>query len=433
MLTLGLDIGTTTISSVVFDKTNQKVIESKTIKNDSFIQTSHAWERIQDPAVILNQSLTLIDELLKRYPQVESIGLTGQMHGIVYLNADGCAVSPLYTWQYGGGAELLTEMQDENVHTGYGMVTYFYHYRNEMVPEDAVVLCTIMDYLGVVLTGRKRPLMHISNAAGMGLFDGENGWFQLEKIEKLGMNPDMLPEVSAAFEMLGTYHGIPVKVAIGDNQASFLGAVGMQEGAVLLNMGTGGQISMMTERYVMVPGIETRPLAKGKYLLVGASLCGGRAYAVLENFFRTYMKAAGAGEKVQYEAMEQLAGRGQELWKHSQKFPSPAAETNMIQVCTAFCGTRQNPSLRGSITGISEDNFTPENLVYGVLRGMVQELYGMYEQIVKAGCDRADILVASGNGLRKNRVLQEISSEMFGAELVLSQYEEEAACGAARI
>ena len=40
-------------------------------------------------------------------------------------------------------------------------------------------------------------------------------------------------------------------------------------------------------------------------------------------------------------------------------------------------------------------------------------------------------LVASGNGLRKNRVLREIFSRMFEAELTLAPYEEEAAYGAA--
>lgn len=51
--------------------------------------------------------------------------------------------------------------------------------------------------------------------------------------------------------------------------------------------------------------------------------------------------------------------------------------------------------------------------------------------IYKATGIEVNHLVASGNGLRKNQVLQEISSEMFGAELSLAIYQEEAACGAA--
>lgn len=428
MLTLGLDIGTTTISIVVMDKNNQKVIEAGNILNDSFIQTEHSWEKIQDPDRILEKSVELLNEYLLRYPRIDSIGLTGQMHGIVYLNQDGRAVSPLYTWQYGGGGELVTEMQDESVHAGYGMATYYYHYRRGLVPGDAVTFCTIMDYLGMHLTGRKRPLMHISNAASLGMFDCKHHQFRMERIAKLGLDTAMIPDVSEEFEVIGTYRDIPVKIAIGDNQASFLGTVGRERGAVLVNMGTGGQISMLTERYLEIPGIETRPLSKDRYLLIGASLCGGRAYAVLEKFFRSYAAAIGAEGKSQYEVMQALAYAGRENMKAGN-----VGEQDMLQICTTFSGTRQDPRKRGSIYGISESNFTPELLTYGVLRGMAEELYAMYEQMLAAGCERAKVFTASGNGLRKNQVLQDIFSELFEAELVLSRFEEEAACGAALI
>ena len=42
------------------------------------------------------------------------------------------------------------------------------------------------------------------------------------------MDASQLPEVTDEFRMLGQYKGIPVTVALGDNQASFLGSVGFQ-------------------------------------------------------------------------------------------------------------------------------------------------------------------------------------------------------------
>jgi sedoheptulokinase len=98
---------------------------------------------------------------------------------------------------------------------------------------------------------------------------------------------------------------------------------------------------------------------------------------------------------------------------------------------TAFNGTRENPQLRGSITNISEENFTPAGLVYSVLEGMARELYEMYDQIRQGTGIRVSHLVASGNGIRKNRILQQICSQMFGADLEMAACEEEAACGAA--
>ncbi|MCD8050803.1 MAG: hypothetical protein LUE89_03890 [Clostridiales bacterium] len=106
-------------------------------------------------------------------------------------------------------------------------------------------------------------------------------------------------------------------------------------------------------------------------------------------------------------------------------------QQDRMQVRTTFNGTRVHPGLRGSITNLSEDNFTPEGLTFGVLEGMARELYDMYS-LMRAGTGlEAERLVASGNGLRMNPVLQEICRRMFHAELSLAEYKEEAACGAA--
>lgn len=427
MTTIGIDIGTTTISAVVLETEAEQVLEARTIQNGSFIRTEHEWERIQDADVIIRKATAVLDELLERYPDAGSIGLTGQMHGIVYVDGEGKCVSPLYTWQDQRGnlaefdgasvVNLAKEVCGAVISTGYGLATHLYQNRKGAVPEGAVSLCTIPDYLGMVLTGRKKPLLHLSMAASLGFFDGKSGSFRRDQLERLGIDTSILPEVTDKFAVLGSYKGRPVTAAIGDNQASFLGSVGFQKNTLLLNVGTGGQISVLSDQYFEAPGIEARPLTKDRFILVGSSLCGGRAYAILEKFFRAYAAAAGAGDGSQYEVMAGLAAC------------APAEDPMVVQ--TTFNGTRVNPDLRGSIRNLSEDNFTPEGLVQGVLTGMAGELYDMFETIHEGTGIEACRLVASGNGLRKNAVLQRIFEEMFGAELKLARYEEEAACGAA--
>ena len=106
MKAIGIDIGTTTISGVVVEVDERRystVIEAKTIQNGSFIGTSNEWERIQDAEKIIQKAKVVVDEFIDKYPDAHNIGLTGQMHGIVYLNAEGRSVSPLYTWQDGRG------------------------------------------------------------------------------------------------------------------------------------------------------------------------------------------------------------------------------------------------------------------------------------------------------------------------------------------
>ena len=431
MKTAGIDIGTTTISGVVLEKEENgqaKILEAKTVENGCFIETGNEWERIQYAKEIVERAVNLLDYFLEKYPHVERIGLTGQMHGIVYVDKEGNCVSPLYTWQDARGSicdgdqipltEEIRERCQIHAASGYGLVTHIYNIRHNLVPDSALSFCTIMDYFGMYLTGRKKPLIHVSNAAGLGFFDSRKMCFEKEKLAEMGVDVNWLPDVCTEIEKLGTYRGRTVTTAIGDNQASFLGAAGDEENTLLVNMGTGGQISVLSDQLFSGEGIEARPFVNGKYLLVGASLCGGRAYATLEKFFRRFMKRATGNDEPLYGLLEEMAREGKE-------------QSDKMEVSTRFNGTRINPDIRGGITNLSEENFTPEGLTYGVLHGMIKELYDMYQIIYKATGIEVNHLVASGNGLRKNQVLQEISSEMFGAELSLAIYQEEAACGAA--
>lgn len=427
MRALGIDIGTTTISAVIVDGKEQRVEWACTIANESFVQTGNMWEKIQDPAVILRKTHELLDEIFEEYEDICVIGLTGQMHGIVYLNGDGEHISPLYTWQDGRGnlalengksiCKMLEEEFSVKAAAGYGLVTHLYNRKRDLVPAEAAKVCTIMDYIGMRLTGRKRPLVHSSNAASLGLYDVKTGVFLKDIFEKAGGDAAILPEVTGDFVCTGTYRGIPVSVAIGDNQASFLGSVEQGLDSVLVNMGTGGQISVLSEEYFTAKGIEARPFAGGYYLLAGSSLCGGRAYAALEHFFREYAEAMGVRDADHYSVMEKILD-------HKEK-------TEKLKVSTTFSGTRENPEKRGSIKNIGTANFTPGALIEGVMVGMAEELYKMYGRMEKGLHLSRGKIIASGNGLRKNHHLQKTISEKFGMSLQMAEHEEEAAFGAA--
>lgn len=428
MKTIGIDIGTTTISAVVMDTENKKLLTSRTVANGSFIQTAYEWERIQDVNLLIKKAKELLDELLQQYPDTEAIGLTGQMHGILYTNKEGQCISPLYTWQDGSGdqpefdgesiAAQITRKYGIFAATGFGLVTCLYHVKKGLVPEGSVSVCTISDYLGMCLTGRKSPLLHASNGASLGFYDTKNWRFQEEMIADAGMELSMQPEVTADIKELGTYRGIPVLVSLGDNQASFLGAVGMQENVWQVNVGTGGQISVLSEQHFEASGIEARPFLKKKYILTGAVLCAGRAYAILEQFFQRYAEAMGIESGEQYGIMEKLAR-------------SAKKDAGGIRVVTKFMGTRVNPELRGNISGLSEENFLPENLVLGVIQGIIREFYDIYQEIYLGVGIRAEKLIASGNGIRRNEVLRDNLKRMFRTDLEMATFQEEAACGAA--
>jgi len=426
MKILGLDIGTTTISAVVVD--NGLVLDAMTLPNGAFLPAAHPWEKIQDPAYIRSTAISAVDSLLEKHPDTHRIGITGQMHGILYLDAAGHPVSPLYIWQDGRGEQLmengktyaacLSDLTGYRLATGYGMLTHFYNLKNHLVPENAAVFCTIHDYIAMLLSGQTRPVTDASDGASFGIFDVASGCFDLDALNRAGMDPALLPALCKGGP-LGSYQGkYPVYAAIGDNQASFLGACNGSADCILVNMGTGGQFSAYTPTYLTCEGLETRPFPGGGYLLVGASLCGGRAYALLENFLRQTAEAVtGHPVSVCYDAMAALLGNAEK-------------PNNLPSVMPLFQGIRQDPSLLGSVTGLSTENFTPRHLIWAMLEGMAEELNAMYRQYLAAGGVPAP-LIGSGNGLRKNVYLQRCFEEAFGQTLTMSNCQEEAACGAA--
>lgn len=427
MTTLGIDIGTTTISAVVLE--GDRVVSSRTVANDSFIETGHAWEKIQDPGRILDAALSLVSELTREQPDIERIGVTGQQHGILYLDRNGEPVSPLYTWQDGRGslpfrgtqsyASYLSDTAGERLSTGFGLVTHFYNRKNGLVPDAAAVFCTIADYVAMKLSGLETPAVHPSNAASFGLFDLKLQDFRRDILTETEIDLSVLPP-AAVSACIGMYRDtIPVYAAIGDNQASFLGATQGAEDCMLVNIGTGAQVSVYSRNYLRCESLETRPFLDHDYLLAGSSLCGGKSYALLETFFRkTAEMVLGHPVKNCYAAMSHML----------DLYPEP---DNLPVIEPFFQGTRSEPDRRACITGLSPENFLPLPLIYATMHGMVEELYSMYEGYIKAGNPVPSVVYGSGNGLRLNPHLCKIVENRFRLPLTLSPNKEEAACGAA--
>ena len=427
MKTFGLDLGTTSICAVVFEE-KTGVLAAKTVRNAAFLP-GESWERTQDAAAIFDIALSLMQELLEQFPDVSAIGVTGQMHGILYLDAQGHCVSPLYTWQDGRAglpfdeteswAEHLSRLTGYPVSAGYGLATHDYNVNHALVPEGAACFCTIADYLAMRLAGRTSPLLDASNAASLGLFDLQKSRFDEAAIQSAGLSKTLLPQL-AQNAYLGTgFFGKPVYTAIGDNQAAFLGSVDKKEDTLLVNVGTGSQVAVFSPEFLRAPGLETRPFPGGGYLLVGAALCGGRSYALLERFFRQTVQMATGKDESLYRAMERALDAAGDI-------------SDAPEAITTFEGTRDDPALRGSFQNISAENFTPVHFMHSVMNGMAQELYGMYRGYLDAGGKKPSAMLGSGNGLRKNRHLQKAFERVFSCPMALSPYEEEAACGAAR-
>ncbi len=404
MNVIGLDLGTTSICGVLVDCNDGSVIKSVTFQNKASMVSERSFEKIQNGNIIAEQAREIADSLVDA--DTSAIGISNQMHGIIYTDGDGRALSPLYTWQDMRGAEKYgdtTYAAKVGSFPGYGLVTDFYNRENGLVPPDTVHIMSIGDFVAGNLTGQVSP-MHITNAASLGLFDIKTNCFTADLPH--------LPQVKAGFDTVGCYRNIPVTVAVGDNQASFMGAV-RENSHALVNVGTGSQISAYTLSSHGGEGVEIRPFDGTGYLAVGCALCGGKAFSMAERFIAAAAKMVTGQEFGNvYDAIDNALKN--------------KTDTTMVADCR-FCGTRSDPSSRGGLTNIGEDNFTPEDMLQAIVKGMADELYTLYK-----GTDGVySTIICSGNGARKNRALRIALSDTFGCDIQIPLYKEEAAYGAA--
>ena len=162
-LSLGIDIGTTTISAAIADLDEHCQAACYTLPNKSAVKTDESYRHEQDAAWIADKLSKFLESVIGAFPGICSIGVTGQMHGIVYTDKAGNAVSPLFTWQDARAAQIEADGRSYTQHIldktgytvmpGYGFATHYYNDRNGLVPEIAVNLCTIGDYAVMRMTG----------------------------------------------------------------------------------------------------------------------------------------------------------------------------------------------------------------------------------------------------------------------------------------
>jgi sedoheptulokinase len=440
-LLLGVDIGTTKLCVIALDGKTGKIHTVRSAPNRG-ADDGCMDDFEQSPSSIMESVFSLIGEVASSLPdgaKVDAIGVTGQMHGVLLASKEGKPQGPLVTWRdpvgnrfYGDSGHTIveevrlrlgeeqTQRTGTTMASGFGAATLF-RLKDRIRPNSMAL--TIHDFLVFRLTGK--ALTDPSDAASWGIYDAEHqsGWLDgVEKTLELpeGVLPMIQPTGSIAGALqppiasqLGLSAGIPVAVALGDNQASFIGSVPSLNDSVLFNIGTGGQTSVAIDCFNHKKGLDTRPLVAGKWLRVGASLCGGSALKILASFFSD----VGAELFDTRVPVEQLYDRMVAL--------AASADDKQPRFEPLFQGTRSDPERSASITGLRIDNFDVAHLTRALLRGMMEELVGFCDANVPKH------VVGSGNGFRLNPVLRNEFASRLNVEVLLPPNQEEAAVGAA--
>jgi sugar (pentulose or hexulose) kinase len=456
-IVLGVDLGTTKITSIAIDAGSGDMLavayapnQANVTRDDDRAAGYSEWQPDLIVASALRCLSNVAQQLGPRVNDVAGIGTTGQQHGALLADSDRKAISPLINWQ---DRRALQRMPNSDstwldaarsaigrdawqqtgcwLQPGFMAVTLFELARRESLPVNAQAMF-IMDYFVSALTDQL-PVTEPSCAGSSGVFDVRARRWSDDAIEALGLSRSLFPEIREAnivaggltrehAQSTGLVEGTPVFVPIGDHQASFLGSVADRRNSVLVNVGTGAQVAVYTDDFVFDPPIELRPFPCGGNLLSNVGLAGGWSYQVLEQFFRDVGRDLFEAESTEklYEALNRLA----------EKIPSGA---DGLACEPKFSGTRLDPTVRGSINGLSPQNFTAGHFARAVLEGMSRSLHGGFQAIHNITSQSPGTLVAAGNGLRENPLLAKIVSEAFGLPLTSTRHREEAAFGAALV
>ncbi|MGL4555575.1 MAG: FGGY-family carbohydrate kinase, partial [Gemmataceae bacterium] len=249
--------------------------------------------------------------------------------------------------------------------------------------------------------------------------DVRKGDWDAATLDALGLSRAWFPDVVPAGTRLGRLtaehaaaaglpEGLPVFVGVGDNQASYLGGVRDPADTVLVNVGTGGQVTVHSERFHADDRVEGRPYFDGRYLLVSAGEVGGAAFAALRDFFRDI------------DSLDWLVGRAGGVL--------PGCDG--LRCEPFFHGTRREPGRTGAFTGVTARNLTPGHFARAVLEGMARTFDDSRHHLEAAAGRRAMTLVGTGNGVKANPVLARVIASAFGLPLHTPEHREEAAFGA---
>jgi sugar (pentulose or hexulose) kinase len=451
---LGIDLGTTTITALALDTGTGAVLMSRTVPNRAEVTSPgdkangfSEWDAGAIAEAACDCLRAVAQQLGGRRGDLAGLGITGQQHGVVLVDGRLVPVTPLVNWQDRRGdqrfpgtrqtyAQRAAELTGADaplrtgcrLATGYMGVTLFWLKETGTLPAGATA-CFLTDFFAARLTGRP-PVTDPTCAASSGLFAVTTDAWDDGLIAALGLPRSLFPEVRPSGDPLGALTpamamatglpaGLPVCVGVGDNQASFLGSVADRGDAVLVNVGTGAQVTAYGDEFADEPPLETRPFPRGGYLLVCAGLCGGGSYAVLERFYRQ----VGA----QFFGARSDTPLFATMNQHAAAVPRGAGGLHCEPY---FTGTRARPELRATWTGMSADNFTPAYLTRALLEGVARSLREGYDALVRQTGRPATFLVGAGNGLRENRVLAGIVAGEWQMPLHFPVHREEAAYGA---
>lgn len=435
MLFIGIDSGTQSTKAVVLDFETGAIIAHASEKYDvidglppgHMEQHPATWTKAVDDAVA-----ACMEQIGNRRREVRGIGVSGQQHGLVVLDAQDRPVRPAKLWcdtstaaecaalaEAFGGASGLIAKAGNAVPPGFTAPKILWLKNHE--PEHFARTQSVLlphDYLNFHLTGVKR--MEFGDASGTGLLNVRTREWDRDLIDFIDPRlQSMLPALGSSLERHGVLRGelrerwgLPEGVVVsaggGDNMMGAIGTGNVTPGVVTVSLGTSGTLFACSDQPVVDPRGEVAAFCDSADQWMPL-VCTMNVTVLTEQ-----VRGIFGWEIPQLEAHLNAA---------------PAGADGLLFL--PYLNGERTPNLpqgTGVLHGLRTTNMTPAHLARAAVEGVTVGLaYGL-TRFRELGLNPAEIRLTGGS---RSAAWRQIVADIFGVPVVTLGTAEGAGLGAA--
>jgi xylulokinase len=258
----GIDVGTSATKGLAIDPHGTVLARAEA---EYPLSTPRPGWSEQDPDDWWRATETVLADLINTTNKPAGIGLSGQMHGLVALDAHDNVIRPAILWndqrtqaeceeiEKTIGLERLIALTGNRALTGFTApkLLWLRHHEPDSYARIARVALP-KDYVRLKLTGEHAT--DVSDASGTLLLDVANRAWSQDVLEALQIDPAWLPAVLESPAISGTTNdGTPVAAGAGDQAAGALGVGVDRPGPVSVALGTSGVVFAALEAFAADP------------------------------------------------------------------------------------------------------------------------------------------------------------------------------------
>lgn len=442
-VTLGVDLGTSAVKAVVIATDGAVVAEAS--RELSLSSPRPLWSE-QDPRAWRDAAREAIRAALASAGAVHvgAIGLTGQMHGLVLLDAGGEPLRPAILWNDQRtaaecaeltqriGERRVLELTGNPVLTGFTAPKLLWVRRHEADVFARVRHALLpKDYLRYCLSGE--CWSDVSDASGTSWLGVARREWSDEMIAAGEARREWLPEVAescavvtrtagAFAESCGLTSGVPIVAGAGDQAAQAVGCGTIREGVVSVTIGTSGVVFAASDAYVVEPRGRLHAFCHatpGRWHLMGVMLSAGGSFR--------WMRDTLCGEDVA-EARRRGVDAYELMTAAAASVPAGCDGLNFLPYLTGERTPHADPLARAAFVGLTARH-TRAHLTRAVMEGVTFGLRDSLELVRGLGVSPSEIR-ASGGGASSG-LWRQMLADVFGVRIVTTNAVHGAAFGAA--